>query len=152
MTDEPADSDHPKPRPRWFQFDLRLLFVIIAAIGVILALEVARGPRKTQRSFLDTLQVGDFVDVQRTDRGWIILYDSSRPSPATISEIGQDFIGVRYATGVELFIPLNQIDRVQRDPASAPGTKTHVPSKTSAVSDLFGGFRAPTKTQTPAKR
>ncbi len=35
---EPSQSS---PRMRWFQFDLRLLFVIITAVGVILALEMA---------------------------------------------------------------------------------------------------------------
>ncbi len=65
-----TQSDDIERRPRWFQFDLRLLFVIIAAIGVILALEVARAPRKLQRSLLDTLQVGDPVTLAWNDNTW----------------------------------------------------------------------------------
>jgi preprotein translocase subunit YajC len=130
-----TDTNEPKPRPRWFQFDLRLLFVLIAAVGVILAFEMARRSRKAERKLLDTLAVGDSVHVIRGDAGKVTIYYGSsqvRGQQGTITEIGQDFVTIRVdAENAEALIPLSHISRVLRDlPATPPDRETAVSTKT----------------------
>ncbi len=127
-----TEPDQSRPRPRWFQFDLRLLFVIIAALGVILALEVARAPRKTQRSLLETLQVGDSIFTDSDANGGVTIH-YSRPwqgaPQGTITEIGDDFIAIRRENGNEFFIPLSRLHGVLRSATSPPSPVDAVPQK-----------------------
>ena len=91
-----SESDQPNRRPRWFQFDLRLLFVLIAVIGAVLAITVATRARKAERKLLETLAVGDSVHVLRAEGGSVTIHYGSalvRGSVGTITEIGEDFSG-----------------------------------------------------------
>jgi preprotein translocase subunit YajC len=131
-----SESDEPKRRPRWFQFDLRLLFVLIAVIGAVLAITVATRARKAERKLLETLAVGDSVHVLRAEGGSVTIHYGSvlvRGSVGTITEIGEDFVTIRIEEeDTEHVIPLSRISRVLREiPATSPVAKTRPPRKAS---------------------
>jgi hypothetical protein len=124
-----TESDESKPRPRWFQFDLRLLFVLIAAIGVILALEVPKGSGKSKRKLAEILQVGESVGtLEHTEGVTISVNGPSHYSPGTVTEIGEDFIAFRRdSDNSEVFVPWSRIYSVRRYvPGTAAITKTPV--------------------------
>src|SRR5438876_5335178 len=118
-----TESDEPRPRPRWFQFDLRMLFVVIAAVAVILAIEAARD-RKSNRRLLETFKAGDSVIIFEHDYGFAIHVgssDASRGRNGTVSEVGEDFLLVRWQdSNYEAFIPLDRIHRIDRFPSARP--------------------------------
>jgi preprotein translocase subunit YajC len=134
-----TESDEPKRRPRWFQFDLRLLFVLIAAVGVILAIEAARRSGKPSRKLLDTLEVGDSVGIRESNERLITIYVGSGGTyRGTITEIGADFIAIKIdGTNFESFFPLGRITSVRRESSSEaaavktmPETRLPLPHKT----------------------
>ena len=106
-----------KPRNRWFQFDLRVLLVVIAAIAVVLALEFRpryRANQTSNRELLDVVRVGEPATVDTTD-GQVTIVVSDEHS-SVISEIGADFIAIKFQDGRERFIPFSRITRVTRWP------------------------------------
>src|SRR5438552_4093625 len=108
-----SESDKPSSRPRWYQFDLRLLLVVIAAVCVILALEVTRRPSSKVRGLRDIPQVGEAVLVTFEGHGPRVFLGGA--SNGTITEIGDDFLGVKMGDGGgEVFIPWNQIELIRR--------------------------------------
>jgi len=130
-----SPSDEIKSRRRWFQFDLRLLFALIAIVCLVLAFEVARRSRKTEGKLRDAFSVSNAVYVLRGEGGNVTIYYGSslvRGEPGTITEIGEDFIVIRLeGENVEALIPVSRISRVLRDlPSAPPAAKTPVPQKT----------------------
>ncbi len=143
MNGEPADSDRLKRRPRWFQFDLRLLFVIIAAVAVVLSLEVARRRKAVSSGYRGTLQkleVGEPAELSKEAQGWSLEVGGSRNG--TITEVGDDFLVVRSSNyGWEYVIPFEEIRFIRR----------HLPGQPSAVKTKTTGQPSTVKTKTTVR-
>jgi hypothetical protein len=115
---EPEES---KSRVRWFQFDLRLMFVLIAAVGVVLAFELARRAKPAGRELRDTLRVGDNVILNKVGEGFEITIQRGTYN-CTITEIGRDFIAAASIDGEDVLVPLAKLQRIVRlqPPSPAP--------------------------------
>jgi hypothetical protein len=111
---------------RWFQFDLRLLFVIITAVGVILALEMARrSDAEKAKGLTSTIRAGEQVVLSEYPQGFEIKRQRGVHSH-TVTEVGKDYIRLRSLDGPESVIPLEKIYRIVDDPrpygaTSGPG-------------------------------
>jgi hypothetical protein len=128
-----AEGSEVRPRNRWFQFDLRLLFVVVAAVGVILAWEASRreSSKPQARRFVDILQVGDPVTwISSESGGGVLIIDSS--AAGAVTEIGEDFVAIKDSAG-ERFIPLTKIASVTRRSPRSPKAKG-MPSKAAMKS------------------
>jgi hypothetical protein len=149
-----SESNESKPRPRWFQFDLRLLFVVVAAVAVVLSLEIARRRKPLPTGFrgaLQKLEVGEAADIGPAANGLSLEVGGSRSG--TIAEVGDDFLVIRSNHfSQEWVIPFDEIRFIERysprEPSTAK-TKTMIPFKTAVEFDPFGA--GTTKTVVPSK-
>lgn len=103
-------------RTRWFQFGLRELFLLLTAVGVILALEFGRDVRRktSGRKLRDAVQVGDRVKVYGT--GIDSVGRQLEMARGKITEFGEDFIVVDN----DNLIPIANICRIERIPSPPP--------------------------------
>src|SRR5437660_1376801 len=107
------ESEKLSSRPRWYQFDLRLLLVVIAAVCVILAMEVARRPSSKVRGLRDVPQVGEAAQVTFGDHGAAVFLGGT--STGTVTEIGEDFLALKVdRDSAEVFIPWSKIEMIRR--------------------------------------
>ena len=101
---------------RWFQFDLRLLFVVLTAVGVILALEIARRSEGTRaKGLTSTIKVGDQVVLSEHQHGFEITRQKGVVSH-TVTEVGRDYLRLKSIDGPVSLIPLEKIYRIVDDP------------------------------------
>jgi hypothetical protein len=101
---------------RWFQFDLRLLFVIVTAAGVILALEMARRSDTSRAKVLtSTIKVGDQVVLSEHQHGFEITRQKGVHSH-TVTDVGTDYLRLTSIDGPVSLIPLDKIYRIIDDP------------------------------------
>jgi hypothetical protein len=111
-----SEAKESSPRMRWFQFDLRLLFVVITAVGVILALEMARRSGAARgKGLVSAVKVGDQVILAQHDQGFEITLQKGAYSH-TVTEIGADYVRLKHLDGVVSLIPLGKIYRIVEDP------------------------------------
>jgi hypothetical protein len=111
-----AKEPESSPRMRWFQFDLRLLFVLVTAVGVILALEMARrSDAGRAKGLTSTIKVGDQVILSQHDQGFEITLQKGAHSH-TVTEIGADYVRLKSIDGPVSLIPVGKIHRIVEDP------------------------------------
>ncbi len=136
QANEPSQSS---PRMRWFQFDLRLLFVIVTAVGVILALEIARrSDAEKAKALISTIRVGEKVVLSEYQQGFEIKRQQGVHSH-TVTEVGRDYIRLRSIDGPESVIPLDKIYRIVDEPR--PYGATSGPG--AGMGGMPGGAAAP---------
>ena len=114
-------TDESSPRMRWFQFDLRLLFVIVTAVGVILALEIARrSDAEKAKALISTIRAGEQVVLSLDQHGFEITRQKGVHTH-TVTEVGKDYIRLQGIDGPVSIIPLEKIYRIVDDPRPYSG-------------------------------
>src|SRR5882724_4377303 len=119
-------SDPLQPaKPRWYQFDLRNLLLLVTMLGVVFAMAAQRhGDKPKTRSVLDGLQVGNRVtlELMSTQRSEHALLVKPSPNPAgddpldfVVEEIADELVRLK-GQGRELFLAKSNIVQVVRLP------------------------------------
>src|SRR5205809_4399879 len=109
----------PSTGARWYQFDLRLFLVVIAAVCVVLGLEAARRPASKVRGLRDIVQVGESAEVRFGDRGVMVFVGGK--SNGTVTEVGEDFLALKVdQDSAEAFVPFNKIELIRRQLSDPP--------------------------------
>src|SRR5262245_65702806 len=106
------ESSKPSPRLRWFQFDLRLLLVVVTAAAVILAMEMARRSDASRaKGLASTIKVGERVILSQHEHGFEITRQSGVHSH-TVTEVGSDYVRLQSIDGPVSLIPFERIYRI----------------------------------------
>jgi hypothetical protein len=130
-----AEESESSPRMRWFQFDLRLLLVVVAAVGVVLAIYMARQSDAARaKGLTSTIKVGEQVILSRHEHGFEITRQKGAHSH-TVTEVGADYVRLKSIDGPVSLIPLEKIYQIIDDPRpyGAPSTGMGAPGSAGGM-------------------